>query len=296
MKKALYILSIVVVMVSCENYFYDDYINDFDYTAVYFPNQDLERSFVYGEFNHIQVAVQLGGKRENTEEEWVNFEIDESMAVDDHLTLLPESYYTLSDAEQFVILPGDLGGEISLSVTEEFFQRADTTSYYLPFRLLSSSLDTILESKASMVLLLNMETRGFGHYYHNGVMQIDSIGGSSTTIAYHQEEPVTNEINNWELTSHAKDTLLSNGIGDRKASVTDYSFLLSIHSDNTVGITASQASEWKVMENGVSVYNPEKHEFYLNYAFNDADGNNYAVSDTLIFRNRVLDGVNQWKL
>jgi hypothetical protein len=295
MKKLIYILFLATLLVSCEDYFYDDYTNDFEYTAVYFPHQTLERSFVYDEFDQIQLAVQMGGRRENTANEWADFEIDASIPVDSSLTLLPESFYSLSNEDRFEILPGDMGGEITLTVGEDFFNAADTIIYYLPFSLSSTSLDTILESKTTMVLILNLETAGFGHYYHNGVMQVDSTNGTSSITAYHQEEPVSNEVNNWELSSYSMDTLLTNGIANQKSGAIEYNFKLSIRSDNSVGIAAGNTSVWKVEENGASVYDQDKKEFYLNYKYMDADGNNYTVSDTLIFRNRILDGVNQWK-
>ncbi|MCP4312689.1 MAG: DUF1735 domain-containing protein [Bacteroidetes bacterium] len=295
MRKLLYIIIAMLTLTSCKDYFYDDYTKDFEYTAVYFPHQTLERTFVYGEFDHIQLAVQMGGRRENTSSEWVSYEIDNTIQADSTLTLLPESYYTLSNDQQFEILPGDLGGEISLTVTEDFFNTADTINYYIPFSLTATSLDTILEAKTTMILTLKVEAAKFGHYYHNGVLRIDSVSGADSVIRYHQEEPVTNAVNNWELTTLTHDTLISNGIADQKSAGTNYSFKLSVNEDNTVGILANNASLWQVAPNSVSSYEPERREFYLNYKYQDADGNSYTVSDTLIFRNRVLDGLNQWQ-
>ncbi len=295
MKKIIYFTFALLLIVSCKDYFYNDYTTDFEYTSVYFPYQTLERTFVYGEFNHIQVAVQIGGRRENKTSEWVTYKIDTSIPVDGNLTLLPAEYYELSNYNQFEILPGDLGGEITLSVKEDFFKRADTTEYYIPLRLLSTSVDTILSLKTTMVLKLKVKASKFGNYYHNGVLKIDSIGGKSKTIAYHQEEPVTNAINNWELTSFTHDTLLTNGIANQKFSTINYSFKLYVNEDNSVDVLANPASLWQVKPNGSSTYNPEKREFYLNYNYQDAVGNNYTVTDTLIFRNRILDGVNQWQ-
>lgn len=295
MKKIIYISFALFFLVSCEDYLYEDYTTDFEYTSVYFPFQELERTFVYGEFNQIKVAVQMGGRRENTTNEWVDYEIDNSIPVDGNLTLLPSAYFEFSNDSRFEILPGDLGGELTLTVNEDFFKTADTIQYYIPLSLTSTSVDTILETKTNMVLTLKVEAAKFGNYYHNGVLLIDSISGNSNTISYHQEEPVTNAINNWELTSFTHDTLITNGIADKKFSATNYSFKLSVNEDNTVDVHPNDAAIWQVLSDGTSIYDPVKREFYLNYIYQDTDGNNYTVSDTLIFRNRLLDGVNQWQ-
>jgi len=201
----------------------------------------------------------------------------------------------LSNDNQFEILPGDLGGELTLTVNEDFFNTADTTQYYIPFSLTSTSVDTILETKTTMVLTLKVEAAKYGNYYHNGVLSIDSISGNSNTIAYHQEEPVTNAVNNWELTSFTHDTLITNGIADQRLSAINYSFKLFVNDNNTVDVLPNSDAIWQVLPDGESSYNPDKREFYLNYKYQDAGGNNYTVSDTLIFRNRILDGINQWQ-
>ena len=163
MKKTFLIFIIIALVTACEDYRYDDFITDFDYSAVYFPFQELERSFVYGEFDQIKVAVQMGGKRENNADEWVEYIIDDTVTVDGSLTLLSPQYYTLSDDSRFPMPPGSLGGELTLTVTQEFFEMSDTTTFYIPFRLMSTSLDTILESKQTMILTLKAEAEKFGN-------------------------------------------------------------------------------------------------------------------------------------
>lgn len=296
MKKNILIIISLAFFAACAEYRYDDFITDFDYTAVYFPHQELTRTFVYDEFNSIKVAVQMGGRRENRHNEWADYVIDPTIEADSTLTLLPPEYYTLSNTNRFLLPSGMLGGELVLTVTEEFFKKSDTTMFYIPFRLTDSSVDTILEHKTTMILTLRAEAAKFGHYYHNGVVQIDSLNGGQGTVAYHQKEPVTNAINNWELVSATHDTLLTNGIADRKAGAVNYSFKMVVQANNRVNIYPNLASVWQVQPDGESTYNPDKMEFYLNYRFQDAQENTYRVKDTLIFRNRILDGVNQWAL
>ncbi len=61
MKKILAILILSVALVSC----YEDYINDFDYTAIYFPNPIDVRTVVVGEGLKVNLGAALGGVMEN---------------------------------------------------------------------------------------------------------------------------------------------------------------------------------------------------------------------------------------
>ncbi len=62
MKKIFAFLILSVAMVSC----YDDYIKDYDFDAIYFPNQIDVRTFVVGEGMNIEIGATLGGVLENT--------------------------------------------------------------------------------------------------------------------------------------------------------------------------------------------------------------------------------------
>jgi len=291
-KKIFILCFIAAVSFSCERY--EEFITDFDYTAVYFPHQDLTRSFVYGEFDAIKVAVQIGGRIENNSNEWAKYVIDETIEAEG-LTLLPSSYYTITSADRFEIPSGSFGGELTLTVNQEFFNRADTTAYYIPFRITETSVDTILSEKSTMLLKFNVEASKFGHYYHNGVLEITKGDGSVEKIAYHQDEPVTNAVNNWTLSTAAYNILETSGVANKLSASDNYSFYLSVDENNSVNISANENSLWEVTANGISTYDPVKREFYLNYKFKNADGDDCTVADTLIFRNRILDGVNQWR-
>ena len=39
----------------------------------------------------------------------------------------------------------------------------------------------------------------------------------------------------------------------------------------------------------------QNRKIYMNYQYPDADGNTVVVTDTLTFRNRVLDGINEYQ-
>lgn len=285
-------LLIIIGVTGCK---YDDYMIDYKYTAVYFPVTAKARTFVVGENKSIEMGIVLGGKRENKTDEWVDFEIDPTI-IPTGFTLLPASYYTLSDNSKFIIPTGKMQGAITLTIdTAKFLNDplAIQAKYVLPVKLTDTSADTILPAQSFQVLNLKFESRQFGNYYHNGVTNVTNAAGVSSTIVYHQAEPVTNAINNWSLSSVTPYTLKTDGISNQKGGVNN-TFNITVKNDNSVVVGKNAASNIAVSQNGACTYNPSKREFYLKYTYVNA-GSTYQVTDTLIFRNRILDGVNQWR-
>jgi hypothetical protein len=285
------LLMVSLVMVGCK---YDDFMVDYTYSAVYFPKLMNTRTFVVGEIHDIKVGVILGGKRANKVEEWVSYQIDPTL-VPAGSVLLPPDYYTLSNNEKMVIPVGSFQGAVTISIDTAKFLNDPLSlqaKYVLPFRLISTSADSILPLQRTQVISLKYEQKYFGNYYHNGVTTITNAQGIITNVGYHQEEPVTNVVNNWIVTTVGPYTLQTNGISNNKGGVNN-SFYMTVTNNGEVTISKSPISAYNVV-GGPSSYNPQKREFYLRYSYANA-GSTYQVNDTLIFRNRILDGVNQWR-
>ncbi len=293
-KHIIFITSLLMISVlaGCK---YADFMADYTYSAVYFPKLTNTRTFVVGEIHHIELGVMLGGKRSNSADEWVDFQIDPTL-VPAGSTLLPANYYTLSHSSRFTIPAGSLQGPITITIDTAKFVNdplALQAKYVLPFRLIKTSADSILPKQNTQVLTLKYEHRLFGNYYHNGVTTMTSSSGVVTTTGYHQNEPVTNAINNWILATVGPYTLKTSGIINLKDGVNN-TFNITVSLNNSVVISKNPGSVYNVVPSGPCSYNASKREFYLQYSYTNA-GNTYQATDTLIFRNRILDGVNQWR-
>jgi hypothetical protein len=283
---------------------YDDFKEDYDYSTVYFTNQILKRTFVEDEFDQIKVGVVLGGKRLNSVDEWVRFTCDDTSGMSQtSYELLPESYYTLSNYEEIEISTGEFMGEITMTIDPSFYQdpMAVEDHYVLPFKLYDTSADSILAMKDSLLLILTFENRIFGNYYHSGRVFVDSAGAVIDTIIYHGEEPVTEPVNSWFLGTQGSKTLYTRGIGNYAPSDLT-GFYIRIDDDNSLSFSEDTALvnlgfDWQFKEQpGDNYYDPETRMLYLNYSYVDLlSGNDCHATDTLIFRNRILDGVNQWE-
>ncbi len=289
--KIIMLTTITLCIFSCK---YEDFVTDYTFSSVYFPRQTNTRTFVVGENETIEIGVVMGGKGTlNNPPEWADYIIDPSLLVGKGLTLLPADFYTLSDSSRFNLSSGKVQGAIVMTIdTAKFINDplALTAKYALPLRLVDSSIDSILPEKSTLILSVKYESKHFGNYYHNGVVEITSSTGTQTII-YHQKEPVTNPVNNWILSSTGPYNILTNGIINIKGGIN--TLLLRVNSDNTVTLSKNPRASIPVNPNGPCEYNPDKKEFYLQYTYTSA-GKTYMAKDTLIFRNRILDGVNQW--
>jgi len=307
MKLITRFLPVILLIALINGCAYDDFKEDYEFSTVYFTNQILKRSFVEDEINKIKIGVVLGGKRTNAKDEWVSYTIDTSGLGNTSYELLPEKYYTLSNDEQFIISSGNYIGEVSMKINESFFEDslACKEHYAIPFRLTETSADSIHSGKDSLLLIMNFEAKIFGTYYHNGqvIRKNPDDGTIVDTIRYHEEEPVTNKKNIWTLYTSKSKTVHTRGLGQYAPSDLT-GFYIRLNEDNSLELMEdtsliSLGYDWKFEETNEenNYYDPETRKLFLNYKFNDVSkGYDCYVHDTLIFRNRMLDGVNQWNL
>ena len=315
MKKILIVLMIAVALGSC----YDDYITDYDYDGIYFPYQTDVRTFVVGEGMKIEIGADLGGVRENTRDRIVTFAIDNSLVTANVLaamkggaqyikdavapvnTLLPipTNYYTLSSNSQIVIKTGQHMGSIVMNIDSAKFLADPNTlyaNYAIPFNMLSADADTILSTKKTAVIGLKYENMLFGNYWHGGVTTVKDAAGTtvSTIVYYTAVNQPENKI--WKLTTVAPNALVANGISDQTSSKGEMK--LTLDGTNII-VSTNAGSTFPVEANGPSTYNRAKllqnRKILLNYKYVNAAGNTCYAQDTLTFRNRVRDGVNEWQ-
>jgi hypothetical protein len=315
MKKALIVLVLAAAMVSC----YSDYINDFNYDSIYFPYQTDVRTFVVGEGMTIEIGAALGGVRENTRDRTVTFSIDNSLvnaatlalmkggaqyikeAVAPVTTLLPipSNYYTLSDKSKMVIKSGQHMGSVVMKIDSAKFladPNALFANYAIPFYMVSADVDTVLQSKRTAVIGLHYENMLFGTYWHGGITTVKNVAGTTIqTIVYYTaiNQP---ENKTWKLTTVAPNTLVTNGYSDQTTAKGEMRLTLN---GTDISVSTNTGSTFAVTANGTSTFNRAKllqnRKILLNYKYTNAVGNTCYAQDTLTFRNRIRDGVNEWQ-
>ena len=316
MKKILMGLILAVALVSC----YNNYIENWSYDGIYFPYQYNVRTFVVGEGTKIEVGADLAGDRTNTKDRKVVFTRDNSLlanglklmkaaaaeqyikdAVAPVTTLLPlpANYYSLSDTSKIVIKTGNTMGSVVVTVDSTLFLSDSKTlfaNYAIPFKLLSADADTILPLKNSAVIGVKYENMLFGNYWHGGVTTVKNASGATIqTIAYYSSvNQPENKI--WNLKTVAPNALVTNGYSDQ--TTTKSEMKLTLDGTNII-VSTNAGSTFAVLPDAASTFNRAKllqnRKILLNYKYINAAGNTCYAQDTLIFRNRVRDGVNEWQ-
>jgi hypothetical protein len=311
-KKLVLSLFLMAALSSC----YKDYIEDFDYTSIYFPYQTNVRTFVVGEGMTIEVGAALAGVRDNTRDRLVNFTMDSKLITGEiletmkngtnhvkagvaavkELRMLPSNYFSISSNNQMIIQKGTYSGTVKIKADSAAFLSDPATlnaNYVLPFYINSADADSVAMDKRYAVIGLKYENMLFGNYWHGGVTTVkDSTGKVIKTTNYYTTIP-SPEVKIMNLSTVAPNALVTNLISDQKGS-------FKITLDGTK-ITVSQASGSKVvvLPDGESTFNRPKllqeRKLFLKYKYANADGTTSYATDTLTFRNRIRDGVNEWQ-
>lgn len=316
MKKIIILLVVSAFLTAC----YDDYVKDFDYDGIYFPYQTDVRTVVVGEGMKFEFGVALGGVMENTRDRLVQYQIDNSLISSDILTtmksgatyiktsvasvselkVLPANYYTLSDNSKFIIRKGEHSGTVVLKPDSARFLADALTlnaNYAIALRITSADADTILESKDYAVIGVKYENMLFGNYWHGGVtVEKTPAGVVVNTVTYKTAIP-SPDSKAWVLSTVEPMSVETNGVSDL-TSPTKSEMKLTINGAN-VTIGSVPGATFEVQPNGTSTFNQAKllqdRKIFLNYKYVNAAGNTCIATDTLTFRNRIRDGVNEWQ-
>lgn len=316
MKKIFAILFLVAALSAC----YDDYIDDYIFDSVSFPYQINARTFVVGEDMKIQIGVVLSGARENDRDRSVPYQIDQTLVNPTTLTamqnaapyiksavakvtelkLLPADYYTVTDNAKFVIEKGKHSGTITLRPDSVKFLSDIATleaTYVLPLRITGADADSILGHKNYAVIGLKYENMLFGNYLHGGVtVEKDALGNVVSEKKYYTTIP-SPESKIWILKTVEPFSLVTNGVSDISSSAKD-ELKITLNGGN-VAVSNVTGATFSVESDGPSTYNQAKllqnRKIFLNYKYQNAAGNWCYAKDTLTFRNRIRDGVNEWK-
>jgi hypothetical protein len=317
MKKIFIFLILSVAMVSC----YKDYIKDFDYTGVYFTYQVDTRTVVVGEGMKIEIGAELGGTMHNSFDRIIPISVQDSMVTAAKLTLmkagptymknavtgvaalspLPSTYYSLSDNSKIVIKTGSMTGSIVFTAdSANFLADAATINAQYALGLYIGNIDktvadTVLPKKRWTVVGIKYENMLFGYYWHGGVTTIDSAGTPLTPLVYPTTIP-TPDNTIWSLTTIAPNVLVTNAYGKNITNKKEITLTLGSAGAITIGTGATATNTY--LPANASTFNQAKvledRRIILSYQW-VIGVKTYTAQDTLTFRNRIRDGVDEWQ-
>lgn len=316
MKKILGFIILIFTMTSC----YDDYVKDYKYDAVYFTYQYDVRTFVVGEGMKFDFGVGLGGVMTNDKQRVVNYRIDTTLITPaalaamkassityiksemtpvNALSLLLPNLYTLTDAGKFIIEKGKNVGRVTIRPDSAAFladPKSLSPNYVLPLVITSADADSILPLKKTTIIGVKYENMLFGNYWHGGqTIRYTAANVVKDTLKYFTAIPSA-ESKVWVLKTTAPFELTVNGYANITG--TKQELKLALNGSN-IAIGSAIGSTFAYSANGDCTFNRAKllqnRKIYLKYKYVDASGYTCYATDTLTFRNRIRDGVNEWQ-
>lgn len=154
MKKILYIIGIITLVVGCTNQEIE--FEDYDDKGVYFPFQSPLRTIILGDEvigdntidreHAFSIGASIGGMYTNKIDRDVFVEFAPELAENlVGVELLPDDYYN-ADFDKLTIPAGSFFGKLRVDLTDKFFEDPQTTDlkYIIPLRIVDAEADTIL--------------------------------------------------------------------------------------------------------------------------------------------------------
>ncbi len=297
---------------------YESYIKDYDRSAVYTAYQWDLRSFVVGEDQAFKFTVALAGVMQNRQDRAVKVSVDNALVTapgavaslsgesgigavsGDYvgaalaeagitaLTPLPSAYYTLEGLQGLTIAKGAHTATVTIRATDALIAdpAAYEPGYAIAFRIESADADFIPEEKNFAVIAVRCENMFYGYYTRSAhVRKLDAGGGvvSETDVAASTADDFV-----YCLTTVDARTVRSDKVAGEAGEM-----LLTFSGDALTVSSPDGSVTGSGRFNGARLL--QDRELSLQYTVTDPDGGWTEVSETLHFRNRIRDGVNEWQ-
>lgn len=223
--------------------------------------------------------------------------VSADMAGAARLEVLPENCYTLSSPSGTVIKSGSHTSPVKIRATEDAFLALPSdpeTFYALGIRISDADADQVPLDKSFEIIAVRYENMLFGFWYHGGMTTVtDPSGKLVSKSQYELSIPQSND-RVYSLTTVAPDCLITDKIGNAAGSIR-----IKLNGDDTITVD-DPSGNLDIRPHGegsrfLRAGRLEDRKIFLGYEYDDATGNTVAITDTLVFRNRIRDGVNEWQ-
>ena len=171
-------------------------------------------------------------------------------------------------------------------------------TYALGIKVTRADSDSLLPDKSTAIIGVKFENMLFGNYWHGGITVIKDPADINVidTLKYYTQIPVA-DIKVWALKTISPNSFVTSGFSD-VSSLSGKEIILTLNGGN-ITVSPSIDGEYQILPDGKSMFNQAKllqyRKIYLKYKYQDAFGNWCHAQDTLTFRNRIRDGVNEWQ-
>jgi hypothetical protein len=288
------VITLFFGLAACEPY--EDYVKDYDFSAVYFGTQHPVRTLVSrtGQDSlEFRIGVALGGLRENKKGYTVEFkvapELLTTVAGANKFTLLPESCYSIENSNSaFTVPAGKFLGDCPVRISQEAFAALPgslDSTYALPLQLVRTTADSIRKSKDYTVIVIKYIDEHSGAYYTKG-WQAQWDGTAivpETTVEYSNADLSGNKVR--LLTTLSLMQFDMTGMGNQDRAPIDAADHLLVNLLSGAVALAAKPGCNAVADRGSS-YDADTRTFTFDYIYTKA-GTSYLVNEELILRQDV---------
>jgi len=276
---------------------YDDsYLNPIMTRKAYFASfTNYNRTVIVGEGLHFKIGAAMSGVTENNKNETVNMIIWKTAPLASGEILMPDSLYNsieLGSTITATIPSGSFLGYFTVKLDSVKFLNNPTSllgTYVLPVKITGTSLDVIGNLDSVFVSVKYMSgVDGFYLYQTTIKKEINGLIIESKT--YSEIYPNESDNSAWRLST----------IGPYKVLVTPAvnsilnGFTFNLNVQNDAVVYESLSDKPLIISDGDNVYSKKTRDFQLNYKYKSETSDTIVhVSQKLIFRNRLVDNVNQ---
>lgn len=213
-----------------------------------------------------------------------------------YLKPLPKSYYTTSGPVS--IKKGYHTGNLYIYPTKAMYmdEKVLKPYYALGFVVNSVDADSLIRDKSFQIMAVKVENRFYGNWNHGGRRLVvkNSDGSHVIDDRYSLVLPQA-EKDIYVLTTEGFNTVLTDKIANQQGRLR-LTFLENnkIKIEDVTGTYQIEETPGRPSyHNGAKLI--QDREIYLNYKYSNKNGTTSYVTDTLRFRNRIRDGINEWQ-
>ncbi len=294
MKIKIIIITSVLIAVFSSCKYDDDYLNPTLESRAYFASGlAYTRTVIVGEGLQFKIGAAASGSIKSPVGETIDMIIDKTTPLDGGKVLMPDEYYNSSE----------LGGTIKASIGDNFLGyftvKLDSAKflndpnsfnglYTFPVKITGTSLQGINEERNQVQISVKYMSRIDGYYLYKSEIKREING--IITETYSEKYP--NESDNSTFRMETQSPFTVKVISATNSSLNTHDFNLTIGEDNSVDFSSLEDG-YEITPNGDNSYNRKTRDFILNYKYKIGNDTILHVSQELIFRNRMVDGVNQ---
>lgn len=295
--KNIFLSLIIILLVFTGCKYDDDYLSPkLDKTIAYFASfQSYSRTVIVGEGLRFKIGAAMAGVVSNNEDRTVDMMISPyPFTTSDGLIQLPKDLYNSSELGgtiQATIPKGEFLGYFTVQFDSAKFLNDPATlngKYSIPVKIIATSLDSI--GIDSVMVSVKYMSNVDGYYLYESTVMKES-GGIIVTAKTITQKYLNESINStWRLLT--KGPFKVEATSAVTAFTNGLKFNLTVE-NNTVTYE-SIIGQPVVSPEGTNTYDSKTRDFDLNFNYKKTGNDTlYRVNTKLIFRNRMVDKVNQ---